>query len=79
MYLNILRLRGQSFTVKIRQNTAAVDNTARSIHEKWGGDIIGAFHGEFSGYFDDLMPLFEQQGFKVDRERLTVWIMYAGL
>jgi putative AdoMet-dependent methyltransferase len=63
------------------KNAIERERTTKSILEKSGDDILAAFEGEFPALFDDLVPLFEREGFKVDGEQLTVsvWIIRACL
>jgi putative AdoMet-dependent methyltransferase len=63
------------------KNAIERECTARSIHETTGDDILAAFEDEYPALFDDLVPLFENAGFKVDGKQLTVsvWILRARL
>jgi putative AdoMet-dependent methyltransferase len=63
------------------KNAVERENTARAIRETGSDDIMTAFEGEYPALYDDLVPLFENAGFKVDGEQLTVsvWIIRARL
>jgi putative AdoMet-dependent methyltransferase len=63
------------------KNAAERECTAQTIRETNGGDILAGFKGEYPALYDDLVPLFEKEGFKVDGEQLTVsvWILRVRL
>jgi SAM-dependent methyltransferase len=63
------------------KNALERERTARTIRETTGEDMLAAFESEYPALYDDLLPLFEREGFKVDGEQLTVsvWILRARL
>ena len=63
------------------RNTTEIGRTSQFILEKHNADMLAAFKDEYPGLYDDLVPVFANEGFKVDGEQFTVsvWIIRACL
>ena len=46
------------------KNSMEKERTARIIHETTGDDILTEFKAEYPGLYEDIVPLFEWEGFK---------------